>query len=115
MSGILTSGQDKAEQLEQLLDASLSPSTSTLAVVSATAQQDQTGLPSDVYVEVTGGASGTVTVAIGPTNATANTIIPASDATLSRTSHFRLPAGWYFKVTVAGSAAIASAIQVAGG
>lgn len=115
MSGILTSGQDKAEQIEQLLNAAVSPTVTTLTVVSGTAQQDTSGLPSDVYVSVTGGTSGTVAVAIGPTSAVADTIVPTSDATLTRTTHFRLPAGYYFKITVGGSAAIASAVQVAGG
>ncbi|HET6866295.1 MAG TPA: hypothetical protein VFH80_10240 [Solirubrobacteraceae bacterium] len=115
MAGLLTAGQDRAEQLEALLYAALNPAVSTLTVVSGTAQQDASGLPSDVYVEVTGGASGTVTVAIGPDNTTADTIVPSSDATLSRTTHFRLPAGYWFKVTVGGSASIASAKQVVGG
>ncbi|HWF25152.1 MAG TPA: hypothetical protein VG275_06885 [Solirubrobacteraceae bacterium] len=114
MAGILTAGQDKAEQLEQLLAAILSPTVVTPTVVSATAQQDTTGLPSNVYVAITGGASGTVTVAIGPTNATATTIMPAANATLNQTVDFNLPAGWWFKVTVGGSAAIASAQQVTG-
>jgi hypothetical protein len=115
MAGILTAGQDVAEKLEALLQGALTPVLNTPTVVSATAQQDPTGLPSDVYVSVTGGSGGTVAVAIGPTNAVADTIVPASDATLTRTTHFRLPAGWWFKVTVGGSAAIASAVQVAGG
>jgi hypothetical protein len=114
MAGILTAGQDKAEQLEQLLAAALAPAAGALSVVSATAQQDATGLPSNVYVAITGGASGTVAVAIGPSNATATTVIPAANATLNQTVDFILPAGWWFKVTVGGSAAIASATQVTG-
>jgi len=115
MSGVLTAGQDKAEQLEALLAGALTPIVNTPTVVSGAAQQDPTGLPSDVYVSITGHAAGTVAVAIGPTNAVADAIIPTSDATLTRTAHFRLPAGWWFAVTVGGSAAIASAVQVAGG
>lgn len=113
-AGIYTADLDKAAQLEQLLAASEAPTVNTLTVVSGTAQQDTTGLPSDVYVEVTGASGGTVAVAIGPTSGVANAIVPTSDATLSRTTHFRLPAGWFFKVTVA-TATIASAVQVAGG
>lgn len=90
------------------------PAASTPVVVSATPQQDQTGLPSEVYVSITGHAAGTVTVAIGPTSGVADTIIPAEDASLTHTVRFRLPASWWFEVTVAGSAAIASAKQITG-
>lgn len=115
MAGVLTAGQDKAEQLEQLLAAILNPTANPLTVVSGTAQQDATGLPSNVYVNVTGGTSGTVTVAIGPTNATATTIVTAGNATLNQTVDFNLPAGWFFKVTLGGSAAIgAGSVQVTG-
>lgn len=106
MAGVLTSNQDKAAQLSALLNAILNPSVTALTVVSATAQQDATGLPSNVYVNITGGASGTVTVAIGPTNATATTIINAEAATANVNVDFSLPAGWFFKVTVGGSAVI---------
>jgi len=111
MAGVLTAGQDKAEQLEQLLNAVLNPAASALTIVSGTAQQDTTGLPSNVYVNVTGGASGTVTVAIGPTNTPATTIVSAQNATLNQTVDFNLPAGWFFKVTVGGSAVIGSGHQ----
>lgn len=88
-----------------------SPAVGTLTVVSGTAQQDMTKQRSKVYVTVTGAGSGTVAVAIGPDATTANAIIPATDATLSRTVFFDLPANWYFKVTVV-TATIASAKQV---
>lgn len=91
-----------------------SPALSTPTVVSGTAQQDVTGLPSEVYVAITGGAAGTVKVDVGPTSGVADAIIPNRDATLSQSAHFRLPAGWWFKVTVGGSAAIASAKQLTG-
>lgn len=86
----------------------VAPAVSTLAPVTATALQDTTGLPSDIYVPITLHAAGTVTVAIGPTSSVATTIINAQDASLASTVHFRLPALWFFKVTVAGSAAIAT-------
>lgn len=93
----------------------ITPSVSAPAPVSGTALQDQTNLPSEVYVPITGHTGGTVTVAIGPTNAVANTIINAEDASLTHTVRFRLPAGWFFKVTCAGSAAIAAAaVQITG-
>lgn len=111
MAGVLNTGMDKAEQLEALLYAVLNPTATALTVVSGTAQQDATGLPSNVYVPITGGTSGTVTVAIGPTNAVATTVISAGNATLNQTVDFNLPAGWWFKVTTGGSAAIAAGSQ----
>jgi hypothetical protein len=105
-AGATASGLDTSEKLEALLYAVLNPTTVALTVVAGTAQQDTTGLPSNVYVNVTGGASGTVTVQIGPTNATATTIISAGNATLNQTVDFNLPAGWFFKVSVGGSAVI---------
>lgn len=114
-AGVTALLQDRPAQLLALLNAILNPSTTALTIVSGTAQQDTTGLPTNVYVNVTGGASGTVTVAIGPTNAVADTIINLGNATLNQTVDFNLPAGWFFKVTVGGSAAIgAGSIQVTG-
>jgi len=110
-TGVYSAGLDKAEQLEQLLNAIQNPAAGALTVVSGTAQQDATGLPSNVYVNITGGASGTVTVAIGPTNAVATTIISAQNATLNQSLDFNLPAGWWFKVTVGGSAVVGSGHQ----
>lgn len=111
MAGVLTAGQDKSEQLEQLLYAILNPAVSSPTIVSGTVYQDATGLPGTVYVNVTGGSSGTVTVKIGPTNAVANTIINLQNATLNQMVDFVLPAGWYYSVTVGGSAAIAAGHQ----
>lgn len=88
------------------------PGASAPALVSGVALQDATGLPSDVYVAITPHAGGTVAVAIGPTSGVAQAIIPASDATTAKVIHYRLPAGWWHQVTVAGAAAIASAIQI---
>lgn len=110
-TGVFASGQDKAEQLETLLNAIQNPVASALTVVAATAQQDASGLPSNVYVNITGGASGTVTVAIGPTNATATTIVSAQNATLNQSLDFNLPAGWWFKVSVGGSAVVGTGHQ----
>lgn len=110
-AGVFAANQDTSEQLEALLAAIKNPSNAALTIVSGTAQQDATGLPSNVYANITGGTSGTVTVAIGPTNATAVTIVNAQNATLNQTVDFNLPAGWFFKVTVGGSAAIGSGHQ----
>lgn len=111
MAGVIGTTLDKSAQLLALLNAILNPSVTALTVVTATAQQDATGLPSNVYVNITGGASGTATVAIGPTNAVATTIVNAQNATLNQTLDFNLPAGWFFKVTVGGSAVIGSGHQ----
>lgn len=110
-AGIFAAGLDKAEQVLALLNSDANPTNSALTIVSGTAQQDATGVPTDVYANITGGASGTVTVAIGPTNATAITIINAQNATLNQSVAFSLPAGWFFKVTVGGSAVIGSGHQ----
>jgi hypothetical protein len=114
-TGIFAPNLDNAERLLALLQAAESPTVNALTVVSGTAQEEASGLPSDIYVQITGGASGTVTVATGPTSATANTITNAIAATANVTVNFRLPAGWYFKVTVAGSAAVGTATQIVGG
>jgi hypothetical protein len=120
-AGILNPDLDKSDALVELLESQLNASAAALTVVSGTAQQDQTGFPSNVYVAVTGGTAGTVAIAIGQTSACAAstgvqgaTIVPTSDATLSRSLQTKLPAGWFFKVTVGGAAAIASAVQVVG-
>lgn len=115
MAGITGSTNDNASNGLALLKAAQAPTVNTPTVVSGTAQQDPSGLPSDVYVQITGGASGTVKVDIGASNAVSTPLIPNGDATLSRCTHFRLPAGWFFRVTVGGSASIASAVQVIGG
>jgi hypothetical protein len=87
----------------------------TLAPVSGTALQDTSGFKSRVYVPITGAGSGTVAVAIGPDNTVANAIIPAGDATLSRTVSFDLPPKWFFKVTVVTATIAAGTKQVIGG
>lgn len=93
---------------------SSTPVVTTPTVVSGTAQQVATGASSMLYVAITPHSGGTVAVAIGPDATVADAVLPAEDATLARNVVFRVPAGWYFKVTVAGAAAIASAVQVQG-
>ena len=110
-TGVYSAAEDTAERLEQLLYGILNPTVNALTVVAGTAQQDATGLPSNVYVNVTGGASGTATVAIGPTSGVATTIINAQNATLNQTLDFNLPAGYWFKVSLGGSAVIGSGHQ----
>jgi hypothetical protein len=92
--------------------AGATPTVETLTPTSGTASQDATGQDSDIYASITGHAGGTVTVAIGPANSVADTIISAEDASLTHTVKFRLPAGWFYEITVAGSAAIGTVKQI---
>jgi 4-amino-4-deoxy-L-arabinose transferase-like glycosyltransferase len=97
----------------------------TLKPVSPSTYQDTSGLPTDITAQIMGGAGGRVTVAIGSTLSPAGklgtlkagrpgpaqTLYAALGASANRTLEFRLPAYWYLKITVAGSAAIASVTQ----
>jgi hypothetical protein len=56
----------------------------------------------EVYFQI-GVGGGTVSVAIGPTNATANTILNAAAGVNGELIRVRLPAGWFLKITVATS------------
>jgi hypothetical protein len=55
----------------------------------------------DYMVYFTVGTAGTITLAIGPTSTPANTLINAQTATAGELIGFRLPAGWFVKVTLA--------------
>lgn len=101
-------GQDAAEQLLALLNNSLNPAISSVALTSGTAVQDATGKNTTWVIPITGGSAGTVKVEIGPTNAVATTVVAlvAANAVASQTITVKLPANWYIKVTVA-TAAIA--------
>jgi hypothetical protein len=103
---------DTAEKLEQLLYNNQNPAVSNPTLVSGTAYQEVTGVNSTLYIPITGHAAGTVTVAVGPTSAVAVALTGTDDATLNRTLVVDLPAGWYIKVTVAGSAAIGTVTQI---
>ena len=111
----MPSVEDNAELLLAELYASLNPGVNTLTVVSGTAQQDASGVWSTIVVGITGASAGTVHVEIGPTNAVADSVIPvvAANAVASQQVSFRLPPGWWFKVT-ATTASIANATQVFG-
>ena len=80
----------------------LTPAFSSPGLVSGTAKQDATGQWSTWYISITGGASGTVGVAIGPTSGVADSIIPvvANNAVQSQVLVVRLPPSWYIKTTV---------------
>lgn len=60
---------------------------------------------------VIGTGGGTVSLAIGPTNATADAIVSAAVGVNGELLAVRLPAGWFLKITVATST-IASQIAV---
>lgn len=96
------------------LEGSGGPAVSTPTLVSGTAYQETTGKWSTFYVGVGLHAGGTVTVAIGPTSTPADVVINADDATTNVTKTVRVPPNWYIKVTVAGSATIASVTQITG-
>ena len=104
--------EDKAEELLGLLYDSQNPIVQAVSLVSGTAYQDTTKRKSNVLVHIGGASAGTVTVAIGPTNAVANTIVNAMPAATDQLLNIELPAGWFIMVTVA-TATIAGATQVA--
>lgn len=63
-----------------------------------------------IYVTI-GTGGGTVSVAIGPTNTPANTLVNAAVGINGESINFRLPAAWFCKITVATST-IASQIAI---
>ena len=88
--------------------------------------EDTTGLPTRVAVRIIGGAAGSVTVTVGselaPTGGlakltSANTLVPAEriyhdlPASADRTITLKLPASWYFRIKLTGSATIATVTQ----
>jgi 4-amino-4-deoxy-L-arabinose transferase-like glycosyltransferase len=97
----------------------------TLKPISSSTYQDTSGLPTDITARILGGAGGRVTVAIGSTLSgagklgtlragrpePAQTLYAALAASSSKSVEFRLPAYWYFKITLAGSAAVSSVTQ----
>lgn len=113
-AGLFAAGLDNAEKLLALLEAAENPSATALTVVSGTAQQDATGLPTTITAAVTGGTSGTLEVQIGPTNAVATTLVTADSEVVNGLVSFPLPAGWFFKLTAGGSAALGTVTQIVG-
>jgi 4-amino-4-deoxy-L-arabinose transferase-like glycosyltransferase len=92
-------------------DAYLLAHPKTLRASSGKALEDVTGLSTAIAARIAGGPGGSVTVAIGATQACAMTVYRALPATATQLRNFRLPANWYFKITLSGSAAIASVTQ----
>lgn len=64
----------------------------------------------DYMIYFTVGAAGTITLAIGPTSTPANTLINAQAAVAGELIDFRLPAGWFVKVTLATATIVQKAI-----
>ena len=112
-AGVTASNLDNAEKLEALLYAALNPTAASVSLTSGTAYQDTTGLPSIFQIEVTGGTSGTIAVVIGSTSSPATSVVVAA-ATANVTVSAPLPAGWYLKATVGGSAALGTITQLTG-
>jgi 4-amino-4-deoxy-L-arabinose transferase-like glycosyltransferase len=88
--------------------------------------EDTTGLPTRVTAQIVGGAGGAATITIGselaPTGGlatltSANTLAPAETiyhalpATADRSVSFKLPANWYFRIRLSGSAALSTVTQ----
>ena len=94
-----------------------SPAVSSPTLVSGTALQDATGVQSTWYIPITGHASGTVSVAIGPTSGVANNLWGTLDVDATTIAGLTvvLPANWFIKVTVGGSAALGTPTVVTSG
>jgi hypothetical protein len=110
----MSSIQDNAEQLLALLHTSQNPAVSTPSLVAGTALADATGANSTWYIPVTGGAAGTAVVAIGPTSGVANNLTGTITATANQAFVVKVPAGWFVKVTLGGSAALGTVTQITG-
>ena len=95
-----------AVEVAQLIQSA--PAVSTPTLVSGTALQDATGFQSTWYIPITGHASGTVVVAIGPSAGVANNLFGTLDVDATTIAGLTviLPANWYIKVTIGGSAVI---------
>lgn len=85
-----------------------SPAVSAPTLSSGTALQDATGLNTVWYIPITGHASGTVVVAIGPSAGVVNNLWGTLDVDATTIAGLTvvLPANWYIKVTIGGSASI---------
>jgi len=86
----------------------------TQTFTSGTAVQNTASTWATYYIGITGGAAGTVSVAIGSTSAATTTIIPAAtgNAVSSQTVHIRVPSSWWIKVTTSVATINASSVIV---
>ncbi len=76
-------------------------------VVSGTAFQVSMSQPSNLYLDIT--TSAPLAIAVGPTAATATTILASESAALGLLT-IRVPAGWYVKVTGTPADFVATAV-----
>jgi hypothetical protein len=96
--------QDKAEELLGLLHTSQNPTVAKPALKSGEAVENVSGVNQEYLVAVQGAAkAGEVTIAIGPTEAVADTVVNKIKQAAESGGLFRVPvpAGWWIKVTVA--------------
>jgi hypothetical protein len=94
--------EDHAEELLKLLQHSQNPAVSAPKPSSGVALQDVTGRNSTVYQRIVAGAAGTVEVAIGPTEACEDVVVPKSEVVKAGDVNLaiNLPANWWIKITV---------------
>jgi hypothetical protein len=94
--------KDKAGELLGLLFNSQNPEVSAPKPESGVALQDATGKNSTIYQRIVAGGAGTVEVAIGPTNACADVVVPKSEVLAKGDVNLTidLPANWFIKITV---------------
>lgn len=92
---------DSNNFVERLAGVNVGPIVTTPTLVSGTAQRFYADRDCIAYVNTTGGSSGTVAVAIGPTSAVANALAASLAAGVATDMLFAIPvpAGWYLKVT----------------
>lgn len=97
-----TATTDSNGFVERIAGVNTAPLVTTPTLVSGTAQRFYSDRDCVAYVNVTGGASGTCEVQIGPTSAVANTLATsmAAGTGTDMLLTIKLPAGWYLKVTV---------------
>lgn len=114
-SGNLRLDNFAAVEVKQVIQSA--PTVSTPTLVTATALQDATGFQSTWYIPITGHASGTVVAAIGPDNTTANNLWGTLDVDATTIAGLTvvLPANWWIKVTIGGSAVIGTPTVVTSG
>jgi len=100
-----------------VLAAPGSPTPGTpVTLTSGTAVQNTASVSAEYYISITGAASGTVKIDIGPTASTTTNVIPVvtGNGVNSNTFTIKVPASWYIKVTVVNATIVASSPVVLG-
>lgn len=108
-NGVLQAGENVATFAEVVnanagtSTAGSAPVISAPGFVSGTASQlSDTSRDYMIYIAIATGG-GTVSVSIGPTSTPANAIMTSATGVNGELISVRLPAGWYFKITLATS------------